>query len=94
MIKENLSLYFRHFAIDAYLGHEVCKVIFHASDTFVDKEAARIKDYNVTAVKQAKDLPSLKVKDILTIENIDYRVSEIERISDGVLHRIYLNPVR
>ena len=94
MIQEDLNVFFDDFGVEATLGTLTFKVLLDLKDDFVNASVARFKDFDLTALKITTDAPALKPNDTLTIDSKSYKVIEFERIDDGALTRLYMNPAR
>ena len=83
MKNEDLSLFFRDFAVIAIYGGEQADVILDSPDQVFVGDDIISADYQMTYPATA--LKALKYNDLITVDCAEYRVNSVQAIEDGRL---------
>ena len=90
-MEENLDVFLADFGLDVQFGDICTKGIFDMPDQNILGGQVTSTEYSLTF--KTEDIPLLKNNDALSVDEINYKVREIEKIADGKFTRATLTKI-
>lgn len=90
-MEENLDVFLADFGLDVVFGDIITRGIFDMPDQSILSGQATSTEYSLTF--KTETIPLLKNNDALSVDEINYKVREIEKIADGKFTRATLTKI-